>query len=189
MKRKLWVNLMTAVLVAGLFMTVSCAQKTVVSEPATVEDKAKADAEAAAKAKAEAERIKAQELADQLAMEQAAKIAAAKTRFVNQNIHFDYDSAELSSMAKMLLKEKAEWLNANPAATVIIQGHCDERGTTVYNLGLGERRALVAKNFLVDLGVSAGRLDTISYGEEQPLDPDQTEEAYRKNRRAQFVIK
>jgi len=193
MKRKLWTNLMAAVLVAGLFMTVSCAQKTVVSEPATVEDKAKTDAEAAAAAKAEAEaesaRIKAQELADKMAMEAAAKIAAAKARFTNQNIHFDYDSAELSSMAKMLLKEKANWLNANSLAVVTIQGHCDERGTTVYNLALGERRALAAKNFLVDLGISAGRLDMISYGEEMPLDPAQTEEAFRKNRRAQFVIK
>ena len=190
MKRNLWVNLMMAVLVAGLFMTVSCAQKTVVSEPATVEDKTQdstADAEEAARL--EAERIKAQELEEKLAKEKAAKIAAAKNRFVNQNIHFEYDSSELSSMAKMLLKEKAEWLNANPAVNVVVEGHCDERGTTVYNLALGERRARACKNYLVNLGVSDGRLDMISYGEEKPLDPGQTEEAFRKNRRAQFVIK
>ncbi|WDP88959.1 MAG: peptidoglycan-associated lipoprotein Pal [Desulfobacter sp.] len=190
MERKLWMRLMMAVLVAGLMMTVSCAQKKVVTEPTTVEDKAKAEAEAAAeKARIEAERIKAQELAEKLAKEQAAKIAAAKNRFVNQNIHFEYDSAELSSMAKMLLKEKAEWLNANPAAAVTIQGHCDERGTTEYNLALGERRAQAARNYLVDLGISAGRLDMISYGEERPIDPAKTPEAFRKNRRAQFVIK
>ncbi|WDP85919.1 MAG: peptidoglycan-associated lipoprotein Pal [Desulfobacter sp.] len=187
MKRNLWMNLMMAVLVAGLFMTVSCSQKTMVKDPTTVEDQAKADAEKAARL--EAERIKAQELQDKMAREQAAKIAAAKSRFVNQNIHFDYDSAELSTMAKMLLKEKAEWLTANPAVTVVVQGHCDERGTTVYNLALGERRALAAKSYLENLGVSEGRLDMISYGEEQPLDPAQTEAAYRKNRRAQFVIK
>jgi peptidoglycan-associated lipoprotein len=140
-------------------------------------------------AQLEAERIKAQELKDQMAKEKAAKIAAAKNRFFNQNIQFDYDSAELSSMAKMLLKEKAEWLTANPAVKVTIEGHCDERGTTVYNVALGERRALAAKNFLVDLGISAGRLGMVSYGEEKPLDPGKTEEAYRKNRRAQFVLK
>ena len=191
MKRKLWMNLMMAVLVAGLFMTVSCAQKTVVSEPTTIEDKAKADAEAEAaeKARLEAERIKAQELEEKMAQEKAAKIAAARNRFVNQNIHFEYDSAELSSMAKMLLKEKAEWLRANPSVRVTIEGHCDERGTTEYNLALGERRAMAAKDYLVDLGISAGRLDMVSFGEEKPLDDGMTEEAYRKNRRAQFVIK
>ncbi|MCG8633582.1 MAG: peptidoglycan-associated lipoprotein Pal [Desulfobacterales bacterium] len=189
MKRNLWMNLMMAVLVMGLFMTVSCAQKTVVSDATTVEDQAKAEAEAAEKARLEAERIKQQELEEQMAREKAAKIAAAKNRFVNQNIHFDFDSAELSSMAKMLLKEKAEWLAANPMVKVTIEGHCDERGTTDYNLALGERRAQAARNYLADLGVSAGRLSMVSFGEEKPLDPGQTEEAYRKNRRAQFVIK
>lgn len=186
MKRNLWMNLMMALLVAGLFMTVSCAQKTVVSDATTVEDQAKA--EAAEKAKIEAERIKQQELEEQMAREAAAKIAAAQNRFVNQNIHFDFDSAELSSMAKMLLKEKAEWLTANAMVKVTVQGHCDERGTTDYNLALGERRAKAAKNFLVDLGISGSRLNMVSFGEEQPLDSGQTEEAYRKNRRAQFVI-
>lgn len=187
MKRNLWMNLMMAVLVAGLFMTVSCAQKTVEVENTTVEDKSKADAEEAARL--EAERIKAQELEDKMAREKEAKIAAAKNRFLNQNIHFEYDSAELSSMAKMILKEKAEWLGANPGASVMIEGHCDERGTTVYNLALGERRAQACKNYLADLGVSSSRLSMVSYGEEKPLDPGKTEEAYRKNRRAQFVIK
>ncbi len=193
MKRSTWMRLMTAVLVAGLLMTVSCGKKTVVSDPGVVVNKTQADAQTAAQpeaeAKAEAERIKAQELADERAMEATAKIAAAKKRFVNQNIHFDYDSAELSSMAKMLLREKAEWLSANGVENVIIQGHCDERGTTVYNLALGERRALAAKNYLVDLGISVGRLSMISYGEEKPLILAQTEDAFRKNRRAQFVIK
>ncbi len=183
MERKLWMNLMVAMLVAGLFLTVSCAQKTVVSEPTTIEDKAKADAAAKAAAQAEQDRIRAQEL------EAEAKIAAAKSRFVNQNIHFEFDSAELSSMAKMLLKEKAAWLAANPSVSVTIEGHCDDRGTTVYNLGLGERRAITAKNYLADLGIADSRLSKVSFGEEKPLDAGTSEEAYRKNRRAQFVIK
>ncbi len=192
MNRKLWMNLMVAMLVAGLFMTVSCAKKTVVADGTTIEDQAKAEAEAKAKALAEQERIKAQELQDQMAKEQAlkqAKIAAAKNRFVNQNIHFDFDSSELSSMAKMLLKEKAEWLSANPGVSVTIEGHCDKRGTNGYNLALGDRRAESVRTFLVDLGVDSSRLTTVSYGEERPLDRGNGESAWAKNRRAHFLIR
>lgn len=192
MNKKMWVNLMAAMLVATLFMTVSCAKKTIVSEPTTIEDQATAEAQAKAAALAEQERIKAQELQDQMVKEQAlneAKIVAANNRFVNQNIHFDFDSALLSSMAKMLLKEKAEWLSANSGVMVTIEGHCDEKGTTEYNIALGERRAIAAKTYLVNLGISASRLATVSFGEEKPLDSGASEQAYRKNRRAQFVIK
>ncbi len=200
MNRKLWINLMVAMLVAGLFMTVSCAKKTIVSDGTTIEDQATVEpgaeaaaaAAAAAKALAEQERIKSQELQDQMAKEQAlkeAKILAARNRFGNQNIHFDFDSAQLSSMAKLLIKEKAEWLGSNSGVTAVIEGHCDERGTTDYNIALGERRAIAVKNYLVNLGISGSRLTTVSFGEEKPLDSDANEAAYRKNRRAQFVIK
>lgn len=192
MNRKLWINLMVAMLVAGLFMTVSCAKKTIVSDGTTIEDQAKLEAEAKAKALAEQERIKTQELQDQMAKEQAlkeAKILAARNRFGNQNIHFDFDSAQLSSMAKLLIKEKAEWLGTNSGVAAVIEGHCDERGTTDYNIALGERRAIAVKNYLVNLGISGSRLTTVSFGEEKPLDPGASEAAYRKNRRAQFVIK
>jgi len=192
MNKKLWINLMVAMLAAGLFMTVSCAKKTIVSEPTTIEDQATAETEATAEALAEQERIKAAELQDQMIKEQAlkeAKLLAAKNRFSNQNIHFDFDSAQLSSMAKMLLKEKAEWLSANSVVSVTIEGHCDERGTTDYNIALGERRAIAAKNYLLNLGISESRLTIVSFGEEKPLDSGTSEEAFRKNRRAQFVIK
>lgn len=194
MNRKLWINLMIAMLVAGLFMTVSCAKKTIVSDGTTIEDQAMVEAAAAAEAKAlaEQERIKAQDLQDQMANEQAlkeAKIIAARNRFGNQNIHFDFDSAQLSSMAKLLIKEKAEWLGDNSGVVAVIEGHCDERGTTDYNIALGERRAIAVKNYLVNLGISGSRLTTVSFGEEKPLDSGANEAAYRKNRRAQFVIK
>ena len=194
MNRKLWINLMVAMLVAGLFMTVSCAKKTIVSDGTTIEDQATVEADAAAKAKAlaEQERIKSQELQDQMAKEQAlkeAKILAARNRFGNQNIHFDFDSAQLSSMAKLLIKEKAEWLGANSGVSAVIEGHCDEQGTTDYNIALGERRAIAVKNYLVNLGISGSRLTTVSFGEEKPLDSGSSDAAYRKNRRAQFVIK
>ncbi len=190
MNKKMWVNLMAAMIVATLFMTVSCAKKTIVSEPTTIEDQVTVEEQA--KDLAEQERIKAQELQDQMVKEQAlkeAKIIASKNRFVNQNIHFDFDSALLSSMAKMLLKEKAEWLRANSGVLVTIEGHCDEKGTTEYNIALGERRAIAAKTYLLNLGIPASRLATVSFGEEKPLDSGTSEEAYRKNRRAQFVIK
>lgn len=195
MKKRVWMNVMMAVLVAGLFMTVSCAKKTIVAEPTSVVDQAKLDAEAKARAEAEAraeqERIRAQELADQLAKEKAmreAGMASAKDRFVNENIQFEFDSSELTAMAIGLLKEKADYLNANQGIVVQIQGHCDERGTTEYNIALGERRAVTVKNYLINLGIPGSRLTTVSFGEERPLDPAENEAAYSKNRRAQFVL-
>lgn len=191
MNRKLGFYLLMAVLVAGLFMTASCAKKTVVSDTTTIEDQAQAAAAAEAARKAEEERIRQQELQDEIARKQAEEqaLAAAKTRFVNQHIHFAFDSAELTDTAKALLREKADWLKANADHRIVIEGHCDERGTTEYNLALGERRASVVKQYLEDLGVGAFRMATVSYGEERPLDPGQNEAAYSKNRRAQFVLK
>ncbi|MCP4023339.1 MAG: peptidoglycan-associated lipoprotein Pal [Desulfobacteraceae bacterium] len=186
MKKRVWINLFVAFLVFGLLFTVSCAKKTVVADP-TIEDQAAADA----KAKAEAERIKQQKLEDELAKQRAleeAKKAASGQRFQNQDVHFSYDSSEISSMAKMLLKEKAAYLKENSLISATIEGHCDERGTTDYNLALGERRATAVKGYLANLGVSASRLNTISYGEEKPVDTGKSEESYRKNRRAHFVI-
>ena len=195
MRNRVWINLVMAILVAGLFFTVSCAKKTIVSDATTIEDQAKADADAKAKADAaaaaEAERIAQQNIEEQMANEKAmkeAKIMAAKKRFENQDIHFEYDSSELSSMAKMMLKEKAAWLKSDYSAIVTIEGHCDDRGTTEYNLALGDRRAVTAKSYLINLGIAASRLNTISYGEEQPKDPGKTESAYRKNRRAHFAV-
>ncbi len=193
MNKRVWINLGMAVLVAGLFLTVSCSKKTVVSDATATEDQEKSQAEAEVKAKAEAEteRIAQQKIEEQMAREKelkAAKMLAAKKEFEDQDIHFKYDSSKLSSMAKMLLKEKAAWLKANYSASVIVEGHCDNRGTTEYNLALGEQRASSVKAYLINLGVSAARLNTISYGEEQPLDSYQTEESFRKNRRAHFAI-
>ena len=193
MNKRVWINLVMAVFVAGLFLTVSCAKKTVVSDATTIEgqEKSQAEAKAKAEAEAEAERIAQQNIEDQMAKEKAlkqAKMQAAKREFEDQDIHFEYDSSKLSSMAKMLLKEKAAWLKANYSASVIVEGHCDNRGTTEYNLALGEQRASAVKAYLINLGVSAARLNTISYGEEQPLDSRQTEQAFSKNRRAHFAI-
>jgi peptidoglycan-associated lipoprotein len=101
-------------------------------------------------------------------------------------IHFDFDQYTLSAEAQATLVDNAEYLKANPDQKVRIEGYCDERGSDEYNLALGQRRALAAKNYLVSLGIAAERLSVISYGEEMPLDPSGTEEAYAMNRRAEF---
>jgi peptidoglycan-associated lipoprotein len=108
--------------------------------------------------------------------------------FQNQDILFDYDKYDLRTDARTILDRKAGFLNQNSSVRVQIEGHCDERGTNEYNLALGERRANAAKQYLTTAGVSAGRLSTISYGEERPLDPGRNEAAWARNRRAHFVI-
>ena len=86
------------------------------------------------------------------------------------------------------MRRKSDWLQENPDVYFTIEGHCDERGTAEYNLALGDRRAQSTKNFLVDLGIDATRISTVSYGEERPVDPRSNEEAWAKNRRAQFML-
>jgi len=108
--------------------------------------------------------------------------------FQNQDINFDFDKYDLRTDARGVLDRKASFLNQNSSVRVQIEGHCDERGTNEYNLALGERRANAAKQYLTTAGISAGRLSTISYGEERPLDPGHNEAAWARNRRAHFVI-
>lgn len=102
-------------------------------------------------------------------------------------IHFEYDKSVLTATAKKELEGNATWIKNNPKATVQIEGHCDSRGTIEYNLALGERRAQAVKNYLVGLGVPTDRLSVISYGEEKPLVSGENEDAYTKNRRANFL--
>jgi len=108
--------------------------------------------------------------------------------FELEDIYFEFDSSALTPEAMTVLERKAEWLINNPDVRVTIEGHCDERGTNEYNIALGDRRAEAAKAFLVDLGVPAGNLTSISYGEERPVDPGDSEEARAKNRRCHFVV-
>lgn len=103
------------------------------------------------------------------------------------DIHFDFDRANLRPGDREILVNHGKWLSSNSATRVLIEGHCDERGTVEYNLALGERRARSARDFLVEYGISRDRLDVISYGKERPLDFRHNEEAWALNRRAQFV--
>ena len=103
------------------------------------------------------------------------------------SVNFDYDSATLSTDSRRRLADNAEWIKANANATVQVEGHCDSRGSVEYNLALGERRAKAVKAYLVSLGIDSKRLTIISYGEEKPIATGESEDAYGKNRRANFV--
>ncbi|MBS1985578.1 MAG: peptidoglycan-associated lipoprotein Pal [Bdellovibrionales bacterium] len=102
-------------------------------------------------------------------------------------VYFDYDSFVINAASKTQLDANAEWLKSNSSAKVQIEGHTDERGTTEYNLALGERRSGAVKDYLISKGVPAGQLSTISYGEERPAVQGSDEAAWSKNRRAEFV--
>jgi peptidoglycan-associated lipoprotein len=103
-------------------------------------------------------------------------------------LFFELDSSDVSAEGQRVLQENAGIMKKYPAWQITIEGHCDERGTAEYNLALGERRALAAKNYLVSLGVPADKVKTVSYGKEFPFDPGHDDSAWSKNRRAHFVI-
>ncbi|GAB6142861.1 peptidoglycan-associated lipoprotein Pal [Desulfocicer niacini] len=189
-------NLVVVMMVAGLALTMSCAKKNIGGDNAallkgnTAEISPEEAARRAAQEKArlmEEQRLQEQALQEDAARQRNLEMSA-REQFENQDILFGYDSAVLSAEARHLLKIKANWLEANPARNIVVQGHCDERGTTEYNLALGDQRASAVKAFLMDLGISGARITTISYGEEKPLDPGTGEGAWARNRRAHFVI-
>ncbi len=103
-------------------------------------------------------------------------------------LFFLLDSSDVSSEGQQVLQENAAVMKKYPTWSVTIEGHCDERGTAEYNLALGERRALAAKNYLVSLGIPADKVKVVSYGKEFPFDPGHDDGAWSKNRRAHFVI-
>jgi peptidoglycan-associated lipoprotein len=105
------------------------------------------------------------------------------------DVFFEFDSSTLSPEAQEQLKQNGVWLESNAVKKALVEGHCDERGTSEYNLALGDRRAVSAKEFLVRYGVSPSRLETVSFGEERPFSSGHEEESWAKNRRAHFVLK
>jgi len=105
-----------------------------------------------------------------------------------QDVYFDLDSADIRADARTALSKTADFLKAHPDVKVVIEGHCDERGSTEYNLALGDRRASAAKNFLVTLGIPADQMTTVSYGKERPFCTDHDESCWQQNRRGHFVL-
>ena len=104
-------------------------------------------------------------------------------------VHFDYDKFELRESDLYALKQNAQYLVSNPDIIILVEGHCDERGTIAYNLALGQKRAAAVREYYGQLGVALGRIGTISYGSEKPVNPEHTEEAWAYNRRAETKIR
>jgi len=187
--RKNLMRRLVLLVIPFLLVTVACQKKAVQStqpEAPVVDPVEQEEVEAAP-----AEEMSQQDAIDEEAL-RAAAIAREKERdrnmFMSEDIYFDFDAASLNASAQDVLQRKAMWLRDNQMVSVVVEGHCDERGTTEYNLALGDRRAQSTKAFLVDLGISPSRVTTISYGEEMPVDTGNNEEAWAKNRRAHFSI-
>jgi len=179
MRKNLWIGLVMLFLIPMFLFTVSCAQQEVKDTEETATEPEKAPEETATPA--------TKEVTDDMSAEDRA-ILAARNMFLSEDVYFEFDKSTLDSMSQDVLSRKADWMRDNPDVVVNVEGHCDERGTNEYNLALGEKRAESAKSFLVDLGVEAYRISTVSYGEENPVDAGHNEEAWAKNRRAHFVI-
>ncbi|PLX88895.1 MAG: peptidoglycan-associated lipoprotein [Desulfuromonas sp.] len=173
-------------LALALMLTTGCAKKTAVDDAASsqtgVTETVVDDATEAASS------FEEQAVTDSTA---SATLTAAEAEVLVRKlmrVYFDYDQYVLTESAKETLYANAQIMKAAPALQVIVEGHCDERGSDEYNLALGERRALATKNHLVSLGVSADQLGTLSYGEEVPLVLGRSEDAWAKNRRAEFTL-
>ncbi len=185
-------SLLCAVVCGFMIFTVSCGPKTVKSTAPEEAVEIQTIDEDAERRASEEELARERALEEQLLEEQRIVAEAAKKeaieKFIAENIYFDYNEAYLTVDAQELLKEKWMWLRDNTGVSVIIEGHCDNRGTTEYNLSLGERRAESVRTFLIDLGIDGARLTKISYGEEKPAELDNTPYAWAKNRRVHFTI-
>jgi peptidoglycan-associated lipoprotein len=144
-----------------------------------------AAAEAARKAQ-EAEAERQRRIADSLAA--MGRTSDAVKTLLATLIHFDFDKANIRPGDAAILDQKVAILQTNSALRIRLSGHCDERGSDEYNLALGNRRAISAKQYLVSHGIDAGRIETASYGKERPLDPGHNEEAWAKNRRDETEI-
>jgi peptidoglycan-associated lipoprotein len=182
-------SILIVILCFGVILS-GCPKKTVVNEEPSV--KSAEESEAGKEAK-EADRIREEAVKKEFEKSLVAQKTPGIEGVVHeskmlQDIHFDFDKYSIQPKAAEILKENSALLKKYPGMKFQIEGHCDERGTGEYNLALGERRANSVKNYLASIGVEPGRISTISYGEERPLDQEHNEEAWSKNRRAHFVI-
>lgn len=170
------------VLMISLLALYGCPKKAEVStspEAQKVEQAPTAPADEAAR--------QAEEAAARKAEEEQARERAARESAGLQPIYFDFDRSAIRDDARGVLKANAEWLKANSAVKVRIEGNCDERGTIEYNQALGQRRASAAKKYLTDLGIKSSRISLISYGKEKPVCTESTEGCWQQNRRGDFV--
>lgn len=169
----------------------ACAKKdapvvnpTVKETPAATQKTSDADSVAAAeRARLEAERLAAEKLEAE-----RAKVEAMINKIMSDEVYFDFDRSELTESAKELLAQVGDILLKEPRFVITVEGHTDARGTEDYNMVLGSKRSVKVKEFLVAYGVSASRMETVSYGKEKPKVDGQTEEAFAQNRRANFKV-
>ena len=186
-KRTLTLILTVFLAFAFAVLTTSCAKKVVQTEMAAAapQEQPKAKPEPVPAAKPQVKKP-VQPTETTISEEELRRRAEAV--FVNQHIHFDFDKYDLKAEAREILADKAHFMKKYSSVKILIEGHCDERGTNEYNLGLGDRRANSAKQYLIQLGIAESRIDTVTYGEERPLDAAHNEKAWSLNRRDQFVI-
>jgi peptidoglycan-associated lipoprotein len=184
MRRNVWLATALVVLFTLVFCAASCTKKVVQTEPVPT---AQSGAPTASERSVGESTQAAPEQENRPGVESLAREAAGRA-FVNENVHFEFDSFALSEKARQILTAKAYYMRTDPGIRVTVEGHCDDRGTGAYNIALGERRAESVKQFLVSLGIGADRLNTISYGKERPVAQGQNEVSWAKNRRVQFVI-
>jgi peptidoglycan-associated lipoprotein len=181
-------NLSSMIILSGALAFAGCSSTTpepsaaAAATPATAEGKTKVDSAKTAESTTKAPG------SSSLDALQRGESTATPASSPLKDVYFDFDRYDLRADSREILKANSAWLKANPAAQVQIEGHCDERGTTEYNVALGSRRAESVKDYLVTLGTSADRLSTISYGEEVPVCREQTEECWQNNRRVRFVV-
>ncbi|KQC09917.1 MAG: hypothetical protein APR62_13020 [Smithella sp. SDB] len=190
MKKNLTFTGILIVLIISLTILSGCSEKKSIVK--SDETKVQETVSAPAPAPAETTETATQENVSQpteteIANEQSSLMEATAKSPIS-DIYFDFDSYSIHPDSREILKVNADYLLKHKVSSVVVEGHCDERGTAEYNMALGQRRAQETKKYLVNLGVNESIIKTISYGEERPLDPDNNEEAWAKNRRAHFVV-
>lgn len=182
-------------------MIASCAPKAVVKEEitATIEKPAQAQTVVVPDEKVAGEKVTAEDLGSSEAKKGGTKYASlsADDEAISKKaeetgsllaVHFEFDKHTIRDDDKGVLGKDASWLKVNASVKVRVEGHADERGEAEYNLALGEKRAVTVKAYLEAMGIGSDRLSTISYGTEKPVDPGHNEDAWGKNRRAEFTI-
>jgi peptidoglycan-associated lipoprotein len=174
MKKNAWLSISLVMILPIMLFTASCSKKVVKTQQVAM-------------AEPEVQQAPEQSPEDATSPEPT-DLVAAERAFVNEKIHFAFDSSDLSSDARQILNGQAEYLRTNADIRVTVEGYCDDRGTESYNMSLGKRRAESVKNFLVDMGIDRDRLNTVTYGEQRPIAMGQNEGAWAQNRRAEFVV-
>ena len=192
MRKTLWLVLIVAIAVGLVFSVSGCSKKKVMTGEemgATAEGTAPKPGEPGyEKIYEESMAAKEESLAAQAAMEKEQEVLEGRTSAPLLPVYFDFDKSNIKEDQRSRIEKNASFLKQNQAAKVRIEGNCDERGTNEYNMALGERRALSAKKYLMNLGIHEDRMHTISFGEEKPLLHGHDEFSWAQNRRDDFIL-